>query len=259
MQQRQPRLGDILDDYCPRERRVTNHAVVAMIGSEVKQTRCTTCEAEHEYKRAKIPASRKKKESPAALARELAAAGPQRPEPPSVPGAPDGRPAEDAPFPADLEAASPAGAPPPDLRPPPDGDPAPAATRESTESPGDAGAGDRPEELAGMPDEGRVHRRLIRATLPRTEVPLVRPAPTFTIRQARGGRDAGLSGKGRGGARPQGGGQGGGRPPTSKGGRHTFGRGPDPFSGRARGRDQAGGPPRHGKSGHGRPGKKPSK
>ena len=36
MQQRQLRLGDILDDYCPRERRVTNHAVVAMIGEAVK-------------------------------------------------------------------------------------------------------------------------------------------------------------------------------------------------------------------------------
>ena len=31
MQQRRVRLGDVLDDYCPRERRVTNHAVVAMI------------------------------------------------------------------------------------------------------------------------------------------------------------------------------------------------------------------------------------
>lgn len=55
MQQRQPRLGDILDDYCPRERRLTNHAVVAMVGDEVKQTRCTTCDSEHEYKHAKLP------------------------------------------------------------------------------------------------------------------------------------------------------------------------------------------------------------
>ena len=43
MQQRRLRLGDILDDYCPRERRITNHAVVAMIDDQVKQTRCTTC------------------------------------------------------------------------------------------------------------------------------------------------------------------------------------------------------------------------
>ena len=39
MEQRRLRLGDILDDYCPRERRVTNHAVVAMIEDDVKQIR----------------------------------------------------------------------------------------------------------------------------------------------------------------------------------------------------------------------------
>jgi hypothetical protein len=61
MQQRRVRLGDILDDYCPRERRITNHAVVAMIEDAVKQTRCTTCDADHEYKQAKVPASRRKK------------------------------------------------------------------------------------------------------------------------------------------------------------------------------------------------------
>src|SRR5262245_51905799 len=61
--QRQLRLGDTLDDYCPRERRVTNHVVVAMIGDEVKQTRCTTCDADHEYKQAKVPRQRKKAES----------------------------------------------------------------------------------------------------------------------------------------------------------------------------------------------------
>ena len=63
MQQRRLRLGDILDDYCPRERRITNHAVVAMIEDEVKQTRCTTCDADHEYKAARIPPPRR---SPAA-------------------------------------------------------------------------------------------------------------------------------------------------------------------------------------------------
>ena len=64
MQQRQPRLGDVLDDYCPRERRVTNHVVVAMIGDDVKQTRCTTCDADHEYKQAKVPRVRRKTEPP---------------------------------------------------------------------------------------------------------------------------------------------------------------------------------------------------
>ena len=71
MQQRQPRLGDIVDDYCPRERRVTNHAVVAMIGDEVKQTRCSTCDAEHQYKQAKVPPQRRKKEVPGVLYQQV--------------------------------------------------------------------------------------------------------------------------------------------------------------------------------------------
>src|SRR5262249_51040532 len=78
MQQRQLRLGDILDDYCPRERRLTNHAVVAMIGDDVKQTRCTTCDAEHEYKHAKAPRKRPKSQTPAALYAQVAASGPKR-------------------------------------------------------------------------------------------------------------------------------------------------------------------------------------
>jgi hypothetical protein len=61
MQQRRPRLGDVLDDYCPRERRVTNHVVVAMIEDDVKQTRCSTCDAEHEYKQARVPSPRRPK------------------------------------------------------------------------------------------------------------------------------------------------------------------------------------------------------
>src|SRR5262245_29502232 len=67
MEQRPLRLGDILDDYCPRERRVTNHAVVAMIEDTVQQTRCTTCDAEHPYKGGQAP-RRRKKATPAATA-----------------------------------------------------------------------------------------------------------------------------------------------------------------------------------------------
>ena len=58
MEQRQLGLGDVLDDYCPRERRVTNHAVVALVGKEIKLTRCTTCDTEHPYKAARVPPRR---------------------------------------------------------------------------------------------------------------------------------------------------------------------------------------------------------
>src|SRR4051812_41239501 len=64
MQQRRLRLGDILDDYCPRERRITNHVIVAMIDDQVKQTRCSTCDADHEYKGGRAPAPRRKKDAP---------------------------------------------------------------------------------------------------------------------------------------------------------------------------------------------------
>src|SRR5829696_6756326 len=78
MQQRQPRLGDILDDYCPRERRLTNHVVVAMIGDAVKQTRCTTYDADHEYKHARVPRLRRKSEPPALFAAVAATAPPPK-------------------------------------------------------------------------------------------------------------------------------------------------------------------------------------
>ncbi len=76
MEQRRLRLGDILDDYCPRERRVTNHAVVAMIEEDVKQTRCTTCDAEHPYKGARLP-KRRAKETPGSLYKEVLAGMPE--------------------------------------------------------------------------------------------------------------------------------------------------------------------------------------
>src|SRR5688500_11926736 len=78
MQQRQLRLGDILDAYCPRGRRLTTHVVVAMIGADVKQTRCSTCDAEHEYKHAKVPRQRRKSDTPPALYAQVAAGAPKR-------------------------------------------------------------------------------------------------------------------------------------------------------------------------------------
>ncbi len=60
MEQRPLRLGDVVDDYCPRERRVTNHAVVAIVEDVIRQTRCTACDAEHPYKSAREPRLRRK-------------------------------------------------------------------------------------------------------------------------------------------------------------------------------------------------------
>src|SRR5215475_3080212 len=71
MQTRRLRLGDVVDDYCPRERRLSNHVVVAMVDDAIKQTRCTTCDFEHPYKDGKLPTRRKKKDATAELYQQV--------------------------------------------------------------------------------------------------------------------------------------------------------------------------------------------
>jgi hypothetical protein len=160
MQQRQLRLGDILDDYCPRERRITNHAVVAMIGQDIKQTRCTTCEHEHDYRHGKVPPQRKKKEAPGALFKQVLDG--QKTEG-IIPAAPAGN----------VVPAVPQRREPPAPPPPPEPAPEPVLAAETSEEPRD--------------EEGPVHRQLIRATLPRPEGQApTRPAPDFTMRQPAG-------------------------------------------------------------------------
>ena len=59
MEQRRVRLGDVIDDYCPRCRLVMNHGVVGMIGDDVKKVRCNTCLCEHQFRHGKLPARRR--------------------------------------------------------------------------------------------------------------------------------------------------------------------------------------------------------
>jgi hypothetical protein len=206
MQQRQPRLGDILDDYCPRERRVTNHAVVAMLGDDVKQTRCTTCDAEHEYKHAKVPRQRRKNETPAALYSQVLAGAPKRVAhgehgeavtgTNGSNGANGAESSEDLGQPVVAEEAvdkavgetvagtivEPSGGVAEALDESP---PLAAALDAQVERSEDA----EPEDTRGNEEEeGPVHRPLIRASLPRHEgqPPPTRPIPEFTIRQPAG-------------------------------------------------------------------------
>jgi hypothetical protein len=43
------RLGDLIDDYCPRCRLLLNHAVASMVGDQVAKVICQTCLSEHAY------------------------------------------------------------------------------------------------------------------------------------------------------------------------------------------------------------------
>ena len=168
MPRRQLRLGDTVDDYCPRERRITDHAVVAMIGDQVRQTRCTTCEAEHVYKAAQVPAARMKKAQ---------LKPPQDARPPDTPARVE-----------DVRAT--AGAVPASAPIPGTGDGEAEGTDPTQGSRPDAAA--TGEESAQVPDglsgvDGPVRRSLIRATLPRQHAQLpVRPAQALTVRTTAG-------------------------------------------------------------------------
>ena len=193
MQQRQLRLGDILDDYCPRERRLTNHAVVAMVGDTVKQTRCTTCDAEHEYKNAKVPRQRRKSETPAALYAQVAASGPKRVAHEAPPSPHDSEPAEtitalDAAPEANIDAEAAVHEPVEPVEPVEEAS-AHAVDESDEDATGDPDVDGDEQDASRDEQDGPIHRRLIRASLPRPEgqQPPARPIPEFTIRQP-GGR-----------------------------------------------------------------------
>jgi hypothetical protein len=165
MEQRPLRLGDLVDDYCPRERRITNHAIVALVGEQIRQCRCTTCDAEHVYKGGKVPRRLPARKDGEPLGQLVT---------PRAAGAAEAPPAAVLVPPPGSDAAA-----------PPD---APTARSAAADAPADP-----PEGQADEPVDGWLaHRPLIRATLPRTEgdAPTPRPIPEFTMhqRQARGGR-----------------------------------------------------------------------
>jgi len=183
MEQRPLRLGDLVEDYCPRERRITDHAIVALVNNEIRQTRCSACESEHVYKEAKVP-RRKKKAPVEALYDEVLAdvAGGQLVTPSPTAEAP----------PADAPETAP-----PEVN----GTDVPEAIAAAAEEePADSTNGAEP------PEEAGTHRQLIRATLPRVEgdEPPPRPIPEFTMHQRQGRSGQGRQGYG-GNNQPRGG------------------------------------------------------
>lgn len=59
MSERAPRLGDVVDDYCPRCRLLLNHDVAALLEARVAKVTCRTCFNTHDYRHAQEPARRK--------------------------------------------------------------------------------------------------------------------------------------------------------------------------------------------------------
>jgi len=52
---REPRLGDVIDDFCVRCKRVMNHNVVSVINNEPAKVRCRTCHSDHDFRHEQAP------------------------------------------------------------------------------------------------------------------------------------------------------------------------------------------------------------
>ena len=49
------RLGDDIDDFCVRCKRVMNHAVVSVMNGQAAKVRCRTCHSDHDYRHEQAP------------------------------------------------------------------------------------------------------------------------------------------------------------------------------------------------------------
>jgi hypothetical protein len=89
MTDRPPRLGDVIDDYCPRCRLLLNHDISSLSDGLVAKVTCRTCHNLHDYRHAQVPTRRKtKKDDKQSLMDQVLASLPQVPSPPAAPAAP---------------------------------------------------------------------------------------------------------------------------------------------------------------------------
>ena len=82
---REPRLGDIIDDFCVKCKRVMNHAVVSLLSGEPAKVRCRTCHNDHDYRHEQPPPPKVDTRKQALFAEVLAKVAPGSPIGPVVP------------------------------------------------------------------------------------------------------------------------------------------------------------------------------
>ena len=49
------RLGDDIDDFCVRCKRIMNHSVVSVLNAKPAKVRCRTCHNDHDYRNEQAP------------------------------------------------------------------------------------------------------------------------------------------------------------------------------------------------------------
>jgi hypothetical protein len=83
------RLGDVLDDFCIKCRRLTNHSIVSLLSGKAAKVRCRTCYNDHDFRNEIAPPSKKDLKKAALFNQVLASAGvPVAPGPSPIDGPP---------------------------------------------------------------------------------------------------------------------------------------------------------------------------
>jgi hypothetical protein len=89
MSERPVRLGDVIDDYCPRCRLLLNHDVASLFDGAVAKVTCRTCFNTYDFRHAQVPPKRKtKKDEKKSLMDQVLAGMPAPPAPPPPPATP---------------------------------------------------------------------------------------------------------------------------------------------------------------------------
>lgn len=95
------RLGDVIDDYCVKCRRITNHSIVSLVNGGAAKVRCRTCYNDHDYRNEQAPPTKKELARQKELYNAVLSG--------VAPAAADGVPAEADGVPADPPVAAAAG------------------------------------------------------------------------------------------------------------------------------------------------------
>jgi hypothetical protein len=74
---RESRLGDVIDDFCVKCRRLTNHSIVSLLDGKAAKVRCRTCYSDHDYRNEEAPPSKKDLKKAALFAEVLSSVAPE--------------------------------------------------------------------------------------------------------------------------------------------------------------------------------------
>jgi len=89
----------VIDDWCVKCRRLTNHSIVSIVDGKAAKVRCRTCYHDHDYRHEQAPPSKKDLKKAELFKEVLASAAPAgalAADPPADDSAPDLKPAKKA-------------------------------------------------------------------------------------------------------------------------------------------------------------------